>query len=99
METSGVEVPDPGADFYAMPNVPHGSVREQWYFSKSTAQWRRAFVYTPAGYDQNLKTRYPVLLLQHGRGEDETGWSRQGKAQFILDNLIAARKAQPMIVV
>jgi len=99
LETSGIEVPETGADYYAISNVPHGSVREQWYFSKSTDQWRHALVYTPPGYDQNPKTRYPVLLLQHGRGEDETGWSRQGKAQFILDNLIAAGKAVPMIVV
>ena len=99
LETSGVEVPEPGADYYAIRNVPHGAVREQWYFSKSTAQWRHALVYTPPGYDQNPKSRYPVLLLQHGSGEDETGWTRQGKAQFILDNLIASGKAVPMIVV
>lgn len=99
IETSGIEVPEPGADYYAIRNVPHGSVREHWYFSKSTAEWRHALVYTPPGYDQSTKTRYPVLLLQHGSGEDETGWSRQGKAQFILDNLIVAGKAVPMIVV
>jgi len=99
LETSGIEVPEPGADYYAIRNVPHGAVREQWYFSKVTGQWRHAIVYTPPGYDQRPTTRYPVLLLQHGMGEDETGWTRQGKAQFILDNLIAAGKAQPMIVV
>jgi len=99
IETSGVEVPEPGADYYALRNVPHGTVREQWYFSKSTKQWRHALVYTPPGYDEHPRTRYPVLLLQHGSGEDETGWTRQGKAQFILDNLIAAGKTVPMIVV
>lgn len=99
METSGVEVPEPGADYYAIRNVPHGAVREQWYFSKSTDRWRHAMVYTPPGYDEHPTTRYPVLLLQHGSGEDETGWTRQGQAQFILDNLIAAGKAVPMIVV
>jgi enterochelin esterase-like enzyme len=98
-ETSGVEVPEPGSDYYAITNVPHGEVRAKWYLSKTTGEWRRALVYTPPGYDQNPQTRYPVLILQHGAGEDETGWTRQGKAQFILDNLIGAGKARPMIVV
>jgi enterochelin esterase family protein len=98
-ETSGVEVPEAGADYYALANVPHGEVRAKWYLSKTTGEWRRAFVYTPPGYDSNPQTRYPVLILQHGAGENETGWTRQGRAQFILDNLIAAGKAQPMIVV
>jgi enterochelin esterase-like enzyme len=98
-ETSGIEIPEAGAEYYALRDVPHGAVREQWYFSRTTGEWRRAFVYTPAGYDTNLKRRYPVLILQHGMGEDETGWTRQGRAQFILDNLISAGKALPMIVV
>ncbi len=98
-ETSGVEVPEAGAEYYALATVPHGEVRAKWYLSKTTGEWRRAFVYTPPGYDSNPKTRYPVLILQHGAGEDETGWTRQGRAQFILDNLIAAGKAKPMIVV
>jgi enterochelin esterase-like enzyme len=97
-ETSGVEVPEAGAEYYALTNVPHGEVRAKWYWSKTTGEWRRAFVYTPPGYDSNSKTRYPVLILQHGLGENETGWTRQGRAQFILDNLIAAGKAAPMIV-
>lgn len=98
-ETSGIEVPEAGADFYAIQNVPHGEVRAKWYLSKTTGEWRRAFVYTPPGYDRHPATRYPVLILQHGSGENETGWTRQGRAQFILDNLIAAGKALPMIVV
>ena len=98
-ETSGIEVPEPGADYYALRDVPHGEVRAKWYFSKTTGAWRRAFVYTPPDYDTNPKRRYPVLILQHGAGEDETGWTRQGRANFILDNLIAAGKAVPMIVV
>jgi enterochelin esterase-like enzyme len=98
-ETSGVEVPEPGADYYAINLGQHGEVRAKWYLSKTTGEWRRALVYTPPGYDGNPKTRYPVLYLQHGSGEDETGWTRQGRAQFILDNLIAAGKARPMIVV
>jgi enterochelin esterase family protein len=98
-ETSGIEIPEAGADYYAMKNVPHGEVREKWYFSKTTGEWRRALVYTPPGYDSNPKRRYPVLILQHGYGEDETGWARQGRAQWILDNLIATGRARPMIIV
>lgn len=98
-ETSGIEVPEADADFYAIQKVPHGEVRAKWYLSKTTGEWRRAFVYTPPGYDQHPATRYPVLILQHGSGENETGWTRQGRAQFILDNLIVAGKARPMIVV
>jgi enterochelin esterase-like enzyme len=74
-------------------------VRDVWYESKVTGGWRHAVVYTPPGYDATLKTRYPVLYLQHGGGEDETGWIKQGDANFILDNLIAAGSAKPMIVV
>jgi enterochelin esterase-like enzyme len=98
-ETSGIEVPEAGADYYAVRDVPHGEIRARWYFSNTASAWRRAVVYTPADYDTNPKRRYPVLILQHGSGENETGWTRQGRANFILDNLIAARKAVPMIVV
>jgi enterochelin esterase-like enzyme len=97
--TSGVEVPEDGADYYTIKNVPHGDVREHWYFSKTTNEWRRAVVYTPPDYDKKPSDRYPVLYLQHGAGEDETGWTRQGHANFILDNLIASGKAKPMIIV
>jgi enterochelin esterase family protein len=96
---SAVEVPEPGADYYAIRAVPHGQVREVWYSSKVTGTWRHALVYLPPGYDEQAKTRYPVLYLQHGGGEDETGWIRQGRANFILDNLIAAGSAKPTIVV
>ena len=96
---SGIEVLAPDRDFYALKNVPHGLVSENIYFSKITNSWRRCFVYTPADYDQNTKKRYPVLYLQHGSFEDETGWSVQGKANLILDNLISDKKAVPMIVV
>lgn len=98
-QTSAVEVPDSGADFYHAKAVPHGEVRMRWYYSRVTASWRRAMVYTPPDYDRNARIRYPVLYLQHGGGEDETGWVKQGNANFILDNLIAAGKAVPMIVV
>jgi enterochelin esterase family protein len=79
--------------------VPHGQVREVWYHSKVTGSWRHALVYTPPGYDRETNVRYPVLYLQHGGGEDETGWIRQGRANFILDNLIAEGAARPMLVV
>ena len=96
--SSGIEVPDPGGDFYETKNVPHGEVRVRPYFSKISNAWRHAYVYTPPGYD-NSSTRYPVLYLQHGAGEDERGWTSQGRGNFILDNLIAAGKAKPMIIV
>ena len=98
-ETSGIEVPEPGVDYYAIENVPHGEVRATWYLSRTTGEWRRALVYTPPDYDKNPKRRYPVLILQHGAGENETGWTKQGKANFILDNLIATNRMVPMIVV
>jgi enterochelin esterase-like enzyme len=96
---SAVEVPEAGATYYAIQDVPHGQVREVWYHSKVTGSWRHALVYTPPQYDTQAKVRYPVLYLQHGGGEDETGWTRQGRANFILDNLIAEGKCKPMIVV
>ncbi|MEO7213840.1 alpha/beta hydrolase-fold protein [Mucilaginibacter sp.] len=96
---SGIEISANDRDFYALKDVPHGMVSEQIYFSKLTNSWRRCFVYTPADYNQNSKTRYPVLYLQHGSAEDETGWKAQGKANLILDNLIADKKAVPMIIV
>lgn len=97
--TSGIEIPMKGVDFYHAKDVPHGEVRSRWYKSKVTGQTRHILVYTPPGYDADHEKRYPVLYLQHGSGEDETGWTRQGKMNFILDNLIAAKKAVPMIVV
>ena len=96
---SAVEVPEPGSTYYSIQAVPHGQVREVWYDSKVTGTWRHALVYLPPSYDEQTKTRYPVLYLQHGGGEDETGWIRQGRANFILDNLIAAGSCRPMIVV
>jgi len=96
---SGIEIPAVDQEFYALKDVPHGLVSENVYFSKITNTFRRCFVYTPAGYENDSKTRYPVLYLQHGSFEDETGWASQGKANLILDNLIAAKKAVPMIIV
>lgn len=96
---SGIEVPAHDADFYAVKDVPHGRVSQVLFPSPSTGTHRRAFVYTPPGYDANQKERYPVLYLQHGWGEDETAWSNQGHANLIMDNLIAAGKTQPFIIV
>jgi enterochelin esterase-like enzyme len=98
-EFSGVEVAENGVDFYKIKDVPHGQVREVWYHSKITDAWRRCFVYTPPDYDSTINSRYAVLYLQHGAGEDETGRVRQGHANFILDNLIAAGRANVMIIV
>jgi len=96
---SAVEVPEQGSTYYSIQDVPHGQVREVWYNSKVTGTWRHALVYTPPNYDTKPDMRYPVLYLQHGGGEDETGWIRQGRANFILDNLIAAGECKPMIIV
>ena len=98
-QTSGVEVPEAGVDYQLAKDVPHGEVRMHWYHSKVTGEWRRAQIYFPPSYDADQKTRFPVLYLQHGGGEDETGWVKQGKMNFILDNLLAEKKAKPMIVV
>ena len=96
---SGIEVPEVGVDFYDIKNVPHGEVRSFWYIASSTGENRHAYIYTPPGYDKDPKKRYPVLYLQHGMGEDRRAWSNQGRANFILDNLIAENKAKPMIIV
>ncbi len=97
-QCSGIEVPEGSeGDYYRpQPNVPHGQVRSIYY--RSNDAWRHALVYTPADYEKG-KRRYPVLYLQHGMGEDETGWSHQGRMQHIMDNAIAAGQAVPMIVV
>jgi len=95
---SAVEIPAKDRDFYALKNVPHGQLREIWYFSKSSNTNRHAFVYTPPDYDKDTGKRYPVLYLQHGAGEDETGWGRQGHAGWILDNLLAEGKTKPFII-
>ncbi len=97
--SSGIDIPEAGVDFYTVKDVPHGDIRSKRYFSKVTNSWRRLNVYTPPGYDQDTDKKYPVLYIQHGGGEDETGWALQGKTDIILDNLIAAGKARPMLVV
>jgi enterochelin esterase-like enzyme len=96
---SGVEIPAHDEDFYALKDVPHGRVQQIFFPSKSTDTQRRAFVYTPPQYDKDLDKRYPVLYLQHGWGEDETAWSNQGRANLIMDNLIAEGKIRPFLIV
>ena len=96
---AAIEIPAKDQDFYALKNVPHGQLRQNLYFSKSTNTMRRCFVYTPPDYDKDPTKRYPVLYLQHGAGEDETGWGSQGHAGLIMDNLIAEGKAKPFIIV
>uniref|UniRef100_Q022X8 Putative esterase n=1 Tax=Solibacter usitatus (strain Ellin6076) TaxID=234267 RepID=Q022X8_SOLUE len=100
-DNSGIEIPEPEVDaaYYSAKDVPHGQVSQRWYYSKVTGAWRRCFVYTPPDYETNVRGRYPVLYLLHGWGENEQGWHIQGHVDFILDNLIAAKKAKPMIVV
>ncbi len=98
-QASGIEIPEEGVDYYLPKDVPHGDVRERWYHSQTTEAWRRVYVYTPPGYDTDRGSRYPVLYLQHGGGEDERGWVNQGRVAFIMDNLIAEGKARPMLVV
>ena len=95
---SGIEIPSKDQDFFAMKNVPHGQLRENQYFSKTSNSVRRVYIYTPPGYENNNK-KYPVLYLQHGMGENETGWGNQGHANLIMDNLIAEGKAVPFIIV
>ena len=100
-QTSGIEIPESGneGNYYSPQVVPHGEVRERWYRSKVTGEWRRFFIYAPPGYDHKLDQRYPVLYLQHGGGEDERAWVIQGRVNHIMDNLIASGKAMPMLVV
>jgi GH35 family endo-1,4-beta-xylanase/enterochelin esterase-like enzyme len=103
---SGIEIPAHDRDFYAAKNVPHGNVQEVLFWSESTQTVRRAMVYTPPFYGEQVgkkkakkPVQYPVLYLQHGWGEDETAWSRQGHVGLIMDNLIAEGKIDPFIVV
>lgn len=96
---SGIEIPFSAGEYYAMRNVPHGDIRIKKYYSPVTRSWRQFYMYTPPAYDSAVNTSYPVLYILHGGGEDETGWATQGKTDLILDNLIAAGKAKPMLIV
>lgn len=97
--SSAIEIPEVGVDFYLPKDVPHGEIRMQRYWSELTQAWRTCYVYVPAEYEKKPDKRYPVLYIYHGGGEDETGWPVQGKMDNILDNLIAAKEAVPMLIV
>ena len=96
---NGFEIPDPDGSFYELKDVPHGNVLIRNYYSKVAKSWRHIFIYTPPDYNTKAKTRYPVLYLQHGGGEDERVWIEMGRTNLILDNLIAEGKVKPFIVV
>ena len=96
---SGIDVPAADEDFYTLKNVPQGEVAEVYYYSSVTGSMRHCYIYTPAEYKKNNNKKYPVLYLQHGGGEDEHGWPQQGHTGIIMDNLIAAGKAVPFIIV
>ena len=96
---SGIEISSSTGGYYALRDVPHGDIRIKKYFSKTTNSWRQMYVYTPPGYDLTTTETYPILYILHGGGEDESGWSKQGKTDLIIDNLIAAKKIQPMLVI
>ena len=100
-DNSGIEIPEPDTDaaYYSAKDVPHGQVSQRWYYSKVTGKWRRCYIYTPPDYESNPRSRYPVLYLLHGWGENEQGWHTQGHVDFIMDNLIAEKKAKPMLIV
>ena len=95
---SGIDVPAADEEFYTVKNVPQGSINEVYYWSTETEKMRHGYIYLPAEYYQNTTKKFPVLYLQHGMGENETGWSAQGKTGIIMDNLIAEGKAVPFII-
>ena len=95
---SGIDIPAQDEDFYTVKNVPQGSINEVYYWSTVQGKMRHGYVYLPNEYYRNPTKKFPVLYLQHGMGENETGWSAQGKTGIIMDNLIAAGKATPFII-
>ena len=96
--SSAIEITEAGTEDFEVHDVPHGDVRTVYYYSKVEQAWRPLMVYTPAGYDASNR-EYPVIYIQHGGGEDHRGWMEQGRTAQIMDNLIAAGKAVPAIVV
>ncbi len=98
-ERTQLEIPAQDEYKYALRDVPHGQIREIYFHSDVTGGLRHIFVYTPPQYDDDLTVRYPVLYLQHGYTENETGWSRQGRCGLIMDNLLADGKCVPFIIV
>ena len=95
---SGIDVPAADEAFYTVKNVPQGSINEVYYWSTVQEKMRHGYIYLPNEYYTNPTKKFPVLYLQHGMGENETGWSAQGKTGIIMDNLIAEGKAVPFII-
>ena len=94
-----IDMPDPALDFYLCKDVPHGAIRYETYYSKYTGNLRNCWVYTPPTYDTDTSKTYPTLYIQHGAGENETGWFWQGKLNYIADNLLAEGKIEEMVIV
>ena len=94
-----IEVPDPAQDFILIKDVPHGTVSQEYFYSEVTGETECCYIYTPPKYRDDLETKYPVLYLQHGGGENEACWTHLGKVNFIMDNLLAEGKAVPFIIV
>jgi enterochelin esterase-like enzyme len=86
-------------DFYAAQNVPRGKIEINWHTSALLKETRPVWIYMPPGYASETSARYPVMFLLHGSGDLENGWVDDGRANFIIDNLIASKKAKPMIIV
>jgi enterochelin esterase-like enzyme len=96
---NAVHVPGPASLPWELNDVPHGEIHHHFYKSAVAGDDRDYYVYTPAGYDPSAQRAYPVLYLLHGFSDDASGWTAVGRANVILDNLIAQGKAKPMIVV
>ena len=96
---NSLEIPEPGVDFYTLKDVPHGDVLIKDYFAKTSNTWRHIYIYLPPGYYANATTRYPVIYLQHGGGEDARAWLDDGHVNWILDNMLAEHRIKPMIAV
>ena len=94
-----IEVPDPAQDYLLIRDVPHGTVSQEYFCSAVTGETECCYVYTPPGYRDDTGKAYPVLYLQHGGGENEACWTHLGKVNFIMDNLLAAGKAVPFLIV
>lgn len=94
---SGIEIPFKGDGFYELKDVPHGDIRMKRVMTRGG--WKKFYIYTPPGYDTDTDKKYPVMYLLHGGGEDERGWATQGNTDLIMDNLIAAQEAKPMLIV
>jgi len=94
-----IDFPQDGIDFYLLRDVPHGAVARDYYYSRTCGCFKSCLVYTPPEYNKGKGENLPVLYLQHGYGENETSWAHLGKINWIMDNLLAEKKAKPCIIV